>query len=346
MSQRDRRDFLRVSGAGALSLGSAIATTACGINTPARAGSDVDQGPRVAQAPPQQPPAPALFPGFQRDVLKTSATTINLVHGGKGRPLLLLHGWPQTHVTWHKIAPRFTQDFHVVVPDLRGYGDSGKPPEGVNHEGYSKRAMAQDQVEIMQQLGFETFAVVGHDRGARVAHRMALDHPARVTKLAVVDIVPTHKLYNTVTKEFATAYWWWFFLIQPAPLPETFLSTNAEFFINRAFGRAAPGVFIKEAVDAYLRAFRDPATIHAGCEDYRAAATIDLAHDDTDIGRKISCPVLALWAGKGPMHRLYNVLETWRERAANVTGKALPSGHFLPEEVPDETYMELKAFLG
>src|SRR5262249_36433754 len=312
----------------------------------ARAGSDSDRVPiPVAQAQTQQSPAPSLFPGFQRDVLKTSATTINLVHGGKGRPLLLLHGWPQTHVTWHKIAPRFTQDFHVVVPDLRGYGDSGKPPERGNHEGYSKRAMAQDQVEIMQQLGFETFAVVGHDRGARVAHRMALDHPTRVTKLAVLDIVPTHKLYNTVTRDFATAYWHWFFLIQPAPLPETLLSTNSEFYGQRTFGRGAHGVFTQEAVEAYLRAFRDLATIHAGCEDYRAAATIDLAHDDADIGRKISCPVLALWAGKGPMDRLYNVLETWRERAANVTGKALPGGHFLPEEIPDETYLELKAFL-
>ena len=345
MGHQDRREFLKVSSAGALALGGTIATTA-GITSPARAGAGPDQrGATLAQVQSQQPAAAPLFPGFQRAVLQTSATTINLVHGGKGRPVLLLHGWPQTHVTWHKIAPRLTQDFYVVVADLRGYGDSGKPPGGANHEGYSKRAMAQDQVEIMRQLGFDTFAVVGHDRGGRVGHRMALDHPARVTKLAVLDIVPTHKLYNTVTRDFATAYWHWFFLIQPAPLPETFLSTNADFFINRVFGRAAPGVFSKEAVDAYLRAFSDPPTIHAGCEDYRAAATIDLSHDDADLGRKISCPVLALWAAKGPMHRLYNVLETWRERAANVSGKALPSGHFLPEEVPDETYTELKAFL-
>lgn len=345
MGHQDRREFLKVSSAGALALGGAIASTA-GINSPARAGSDPDQGRATfAQVQSQQPAATSLFPGFQRAVLQTSATTINLVHGGKGRPVLLLHGAPQTHVIWHKIAPKLTQDFYVVAADLRGYGDSGKPPDGTNHEGYSKRAMAQDQVEIMRQLGFATFAVVGHDRGGRVGHRMALDHPTRVTKLAVLDIVPTHKLYNTVTRDFATAYWHWFFLIQPAPLPETVLSTNAEFFNNRAFGRAAPGVFIKEAVDAYLRARRDPATIHAMCEDYRAGATVDLSHDDADIDRKISCPVLALWAAKGPMHRLYNVLETWRERAANVTGKALPSGHFLPEEVPDETYAELKAFL-
>jgi haloacetate dehalogenase len=286
-----------------------------------------------------------LFPGFQRAVFQTSGAAINLVHGGEGPPVLLLHGYPQTHAIWHKIAPRLAQDFHVVVADLRGYGDSSKPPEGENHAGYSKRAMAQDQVEIMQQLGYEAFAVVGHDRGGRVGHRMALDHPGRVTKLAVLDIVPTHKLYNTVSREFATAYWHWFFLIQPAPLPETFLNGNTDFLLNRIFGQAAPGVFTKEAVDEYLRAFRDPATVHASCEDYRAAATIDLAHDDADIDRKVACPVLALWAAKGPMHRIYNVLETWQERASEVKGKALPGGHFLPEEAPEETYAELESFL-
>jgi haloacetate dehalogenase len=237
------------------------------------------------------------------------------------------------------------QDFHVVAADLRGYGDSSKPPEGENHAGYSKRAMAQDQVEIMQQLGYEAFAVAGHDRGGRVGHRMALDHPTRVTKLAVLDIVPTHKLYNTVTRGFATAYWHWFFLIQPAPLPETFLNGNTDFLLKRIFGQAPAGVFTKEAVDEYLRAFRDPATLHASCEDYRAAATVDLLHDDADIDRKVACPVLALWAADGPMHRLYDVLETWRERAANVTGRPLPGGHFLPEEAPEETYAELKSFL-
>jgi haloacetate dehalogenase len=286
-----------------------------------------------------------LFPGFQRAVLQTSGATISFVHGGIGRPVLLLHGYPQTHVTWHKVAPRLARDFYVVVPDLRGYGDSGKPPEGKNHEGYSKRAMAHDQVEVMQQLGFETFAVAGHDRGGRVGHRMALDHPSRVTKLAVLDIVPTHKLYNTVTREFAAAYWHWFFLIQPFPLPETLINSNSEFFINRIFGHAAPGVFTKEAVEAYLRSFSDPRTVHATCEDYRAAATIDLAHDDVDIDLKIACPVLALWAAKGAMHQMFDVLDTWRERASHVSGKALPGGHFLPEEVPDETYEELKTFL-
>jgi haloacetate dehalogenase len=197
----------------------------------------------------------------------------------------------------------------------------------------------------MQQLGYEAFAVAGHDRGGRVGHRMALDHPTRVTKLAVLDIVPTHKLYNTVTRGFATAYWHWFFLIQPAPLPETFLNGNTDFLLNRIFGQAPAGVFTKEAVDEYLRAFRDPATLHASCEDYRAAATVDLLHDDADIDRKVACPVLALWAADGPMHRLYDVLETWRERAANVTGRPLPGGHFLPEEAPEETYAELKSFL-
>jgi len=288
-------------------------------------------------------PSP-LFAGFSRATVKSNGTTINLMHGGNGRPVLLLHGWPQTLVMWHKVAPRLAQDFYVVAADLRGYGDSGKPPDGLNHIGYSKRAMAQDQVEVMTQLGFKEFSVVGHDRGGRVGHRMALDHSSRVKKLAVLDIVPTYTLYQTVTKDFATAYWHWFFLIQPAPLPETLLGNNVDFLFNQFFG-ASRAIFTTEAVAEYLRAFRDPATLHAACEDYRAAATIDLEHDEEDLGRKISCPLLLLWGEKGPMHRLYNVLGTWRERAVNVAGKALPSGHFLPEEVPDDTYAELKRFL-
>jgi haloacetate dehalogenase len=246
---------------------------------------------------------------------------------------------------WHKIAPRLANEFAVVIPDLRGYGDSSKPPGGADHFEYSKRAMAQDQVEVMTHLGFSNFAVVGHDRGGRVGHRMALDYPDRVTRLAVLDIVPTLKLYSTVTRGLATAYWHWFFLIQPAPFPETLLGNSAEYFINRAFGGGAAGVFTDEARAEYLRCFRDPATIHAVCEDYRAGASIDLEHDEADVDYKITCPMLALWAENGPMHRLYDVLETWRERAANVSGKALPGGHFLAEQVPEETLAELQAFL-
>jgi haloacetate dehalogenase len=248
---------------------------------------------------------------------------------------------------WHKIAPRLANDFSLVLPDLRGYGDSSKPPDGEDHFGYSKRATAQDQVEVMEQLGFKQFAVVGHDRGGRVAHRMALDHPERVTRLAVLDIAPTHKLYHNVSKAFATAYYHWFFLIQPAPMPETLIGNSAEFYLNSllGIGRLKPHAITPEAFSEYLRCFRDPATIHATCEDYRAAASIDLVHDDADMDRKVTCPVLALWGEKGVMHRMYDVVAVWRERAATVSGKALPCGHFLAEEAPEETLTDLRSFL-
>jgi haloacetate dehalogenase len=246
---------------------------------------------------------------------------------------------------WHKIAPRLAEDFSLVIPDLRGYGDSSKPPDGETHFGYSKRATAQDQVEVMTHLGFKQFAVVGHDRGGRVAHRLALDHAERVTKLAVLDIAPTYTLYHNVNKEFATAYYHWFFLIQAAPFPETLIGNDPEFYLDSLLGRLKPQAVTPGAFAEYLRCFRDPATIHATCEDYRAAASIDLVHDEADLDRKITCPVLALWAQKGAMHRMCDVVATWRERAVNVSGKALPGGHFLPEEAPEETFAELKAFL-
>ncbi|HKA54387.1 MAG TPA: alpha/beta hydrolase [Candidatus Binatia bacterium] len=286
-----------------------------------------------------------MFEGFTPTTIETTNAVIHLVKGGRGAPVLLLHGYPQTHVMWHKIAPRLAEDFSLVIPDLRGYGDSSKPPDGDNHFGYSKRATAQDQVEVMTRLGFEQFAVVGHDRGGRVAHRMALDHPGRVTKLAVLDIVPTHKLYQNVNKEFATAYYHWFFLIQAAPFPETLIGNDPEFYLNSLLGRLKPKAITPEAFTEYLRCFRDPATIHATCEDYRAAASVDLVHDEADMDRKVACPVLALWAQKGAMHRMYDVVAAWRERAVDVSGKALPGGHFLPEEAPEETLAELKAFL-
>lgn len=286
-----------------------------------------------------------MFEGFEHMTVETTSATINLVRGGKGSPVLLLHGYPQTHVMWHKIAPRLAEDFSLVIPDLRGYGDSGKPPDGENHFGYSKRATAQDQLEVMDRLGFKQFAVVGHDRGGRVAHRMALDHAEQVTKLAVLDIVPTYKLYHSVNKELATAYYHWFFLIQAAPFPETLIGNDPEFYLNSLLGRLKPRAITPEAFAEYLRCFRDPATIHATCEDYRAAAAIDLVHDEADMNHKVACPLLALWAEKGVVHRMYDVLATWRERAANVSGRALPGGHFLPEEAPEETSAELKAFL-
>jgi len=286
-----------------------------------------------------------LFPGFERSRVQTTGAVILVVSGGVGPPVLLLHGHPQTHALWHKLAPRLANEFSLVLADLRGYGDSSKPPSGENHSNYSKRAMALDQVEVMSALGFEKFAVVGHDRGGRVGHRMALDHPSRVTKLAVLDIVPTRALFNNVTREFATAYYHWFFLIQPAPLPETLIGNNVEFYLRQRFDPLMPNAVTPDAFLEYLRCFRDPATIHAACEDYRAAASIDLEHDEADLHRKVECPLLALWAERGAMHRLFDVTSTWRERAVNVQGKALPGGHFLPEESPDETLAELRAFL-
>jgi haloacetate dehalogenase len=285
------------------------------------------------------------FPGFEQFRIETSGATIHGVKGGSGPAVLLLHGWPQTLAEWHAVAPLLARDFTVIATDLRGYGASSKPADGTNHSGYSKRETARDQVEVMSQLGFERFAVVGHDRGGRVAHRMALDHAARVTRLAVLDIVPTLKVYSTVSKPLATLYFHWFLLIQPAPVPETLLGNNAEFFLRGLFGNMPAGTLPADIFAEYLRAFQDPATLHAMCEDYRAAASIDLEHDTADLATKISCPLLALWAERGAMHALYDVLATWRERAHDVRGKAMPGGHWLPEELAPDIYSELHAFL-
>ncbi len=304
-----------------------------------------------ATPPPTQAEPPArrhtanFFPGFDPIRIETSATTINGVKGGNGPPLLLLHGYPQSHLEWVRVAPMLAEHFTVIATDLRGYGDSGTPPDGDNHSGYSKREMARDQVEVMEQLGFPRFAVVGHDRGGRVAHRMALDHAERISRLAVLDIVPTQHVYSTVSKELATAYYHWFFLIQAAPFPETLIGANPDFVLARYFGRLVPAVIPAEIYAEYLRCYSDPATLHAMCEDYRAAAGIDLEHDEADIDRKVECPMLALWGANGAMHRLYEVLETWRPRAADVTGFAVPGGHWLPEERPQEIFDALLAFL-
>lgn len=288
-----------------------------------------------------------MFEGFEHKRIATSGAEINLVAGGEGPAVLLLHGYPQTHVIWHKVAPRLAEEFTVVAPDLRGYGDSAKPESDPEHCTYSKRAAARDQVEVMQALGFERFAVVGHDRGGRVGHRMALDHPQAVTELAVLDIVPTHRLFSSVNQAIATGYYHWFFLIQPGELPETLIGANPEYYVREKLRRwgADADAFAPEAVAEYVRCFRDPATVHASCEDYRAAASIDLVHDEADMHRLVECPVLALWGRDGLMHRHFNVLETWRERCADVRGRALPCGHFLPEEAPAETYAEVRAFL-
>jgi haloacetate dehalogenase len=285
----------------------------------------------------QDPGADArLFPGFQVSEVQTSGAGIHVVSGGQGPPLLLMHGAPQSHATWYKIAPDLAKEYTRIMIDLRGYGDSSKPEGGRNHENYSKRAMALDGVEVMKHFGYDRFAVVGHDRGGRVGHRMALDHSDKVTKLVVIDVVPTYKLFHNVTKEFATAYYHWFFLIQPAPFPETLINNSIDFYMGRGSGDAHP---------EYVRTFKNPATVHAMCEDYRAAASIDLEHDEADMNRKVECPLLALWAANGAMGKMYDVLSTWKERAANASGKGLPGGHSLQETTPDQTLAELRAFL-
>jgi haloacetate dehalogenase len=289
--------------------------------------------------------APEFFPGFRQQSIPTTGTTINVRIGGSGPPLLLLHGYPQTHIEWRKIAPELARTFTVVMPDLRGYGDSGKPADGENHVNYSKRAMALDQAEVMTALGFDRFAFVGHDRGARVGHRLALDHPDRVTKLALLDICPTLHMYNTTNRLFASFYYHWFFLIQPAPFPETLIGNNVEATLKQFMGAVMPAAIEPEAFAEYLRCFSDPAMIHASCEDYRAAATIDLVHDQADLDKKIACPLLLLWGARGLVGQMYDVPAVWRERAANVSGKALPCGHWVAEEVPNETLAELKTFL-
>jgi len=289
--------------------------------------------------------APQFFPGFRSIRVDTPEVQINGVIGGSGPPLLLLHGSPQTHITWRKVAPELAKHFTVVATDLRGYGDSGRPSDGRNHEGYSKRAMANDQVAVMRKLGFDEFAVVGHDRGGRVGHRMALDHPQSVTELAVLDIVPSYKVFTTVTREVATRYYYQFLLIQPSPIPETLIGNSAEFWLRTRMRDAIPDFVDDAAFAEYFRCFRTPENIHANCEDYRAYASIDLEHDQAELDKKVECPLLALWGSRGRLEPMYDVLSCWRERATNVRGKRIEATHWLPEEVPNEICVELNGFL-
>jgi len=277
-----------------------------------------------------------FFPGFKSFKVQTSGATINGVIGGQGPPILLLHGAPQSHVSWRLVAPKLAANRTVVVPDLRGYGDSSKPPDGENHANYSKRAMALDQVEVMRHFGFAKFPVIGHDRGGRVTHRMALDHADKVTHAGVLDIVPTHYLYTHFKIEFVQRYFHWFNYLRPAPGPENDLKAQTE--AQRA--RATSEIQIE-----YLRTAGDPANIHAMCEDYRASASIDLAHDEADMKKKIRCPLLVLWGEKGAMGPLYDVMAIWRERATKVSGKGLPAGHNLQEDVPDLVFAEIQTLL-
>jgi len=285
----------------------------------------------------------ALFPGFSRKTIRTTGARIALEHGGSGEPVLLLHGYPETHAMWHKVAPPLARDYTVVCPDLRGYGDSSKPKGLPDHSNYSKRAMAKDMVEAMAALGHESFHLVGHDRGGRVAHRLARDHGKRVKSLTVLDISPTLKMYESTTMQFAKAYYHWFFLIQEAPLPEKMLKAVGPAYIFKRLGRGKAGLkfFSKKAMAEYVRCF-DP---HSTCEDYRAAATIDLMHDKQDAGRKINMPLLAIWGKQGVIEALFDPIRDWREVASNVHGRHLPCGHFIPEEKPGELLAELRRFL-
>ena len=293
--------------------------------------------------------AQQLMAGFERFDLETDSNVrIHGVFAGEGPPVLLLHGHPQTHLTWHAVAPQLVRaGYTVVASDLRGYGDSSRPPADSRHLNYSKRSMAADQVAVMRALGHGRFSVIGHDRGGRVAHRMALDHAASVASVAVLDIAPTATMYARTDKEFATRYFWWFFLIQPAPLPERLIEGNLEFFLRSHLTAQSrtPGIPGEALIQEYLRCYRLPGTIQAICEDYRAAASIDLEHDAADDGRQLGMPLLALWGSRGVVGQLYDVAATWREKAKQVQGRALDCGHALQEEAPEQTADVLIEFL-
>lgn len=281
----------------------------------------------------------------QRDV---NGVRIHFRHGGSGPPLLLLHGYPQTHVIWHGVADALAREFTLVMPDLRGYGDSSKPPGDAKHETYSKRAMAKDMADLMTALGHPHFAVCGHDRGGRVAHRLVLDHPGRVSRLMLVDISPTITMFGATDKRFADAYYHWFFLAQPHPLPETLIGNNAQFYVDytlNGWGSGRRDIFAPEALAEYRRCFCDPAMIHAGCEDYRAASTIDLVHDQDHEVNKIGCPLHVVWGAHGVVGKLFSPIDDWQAKASvPVTGKALASGHFIPDESPQALLEEMQAF--
>lgn len=287
----------------------------------------------------------ANFATAQRDV---NGVTIHFQHGGSGPPLLMLHGYPQTHVIWHKIADRLAQYFTLVMPDLRGYGDSSKPAGAIDHANYSKRVMAQDMVALMNALGHARFQLCGHDRGGRVAHRLALDHRAAVERLMLIDIAPTLTMYEATDKAFATFYYHWFMLIQPAPLPETLIGSNAEFFLDYtlgSWGSNGASFITPEAMSAYRRAFCTAETIHATCEDYRASAGIDLVHDKADADNRIACPLHVIWGEHGVVGRLFDPIADWQAKSNGpVTGVTFAAGHFIPEQSPDLLLREMLAF--
>jgi haloacetate dehalogenase len=279
-----------------------------------------------------------MFPQFERHTIDVGGIHINCVKGGSGPALLLLHGHPQTHAIWHKVAPQLAERYTVIAADLRGYGDSGKPPGLPDHSNYSKRVMAEDQLRLMRHFGHDRFLVLAHDRGARVAYRMALDHPQAVSRLVTLDIAPTLAMYEQTSLAFATAYYHWFFLIRPAPFPETLINSHPGDYLRHTIGGRSAGLapFTDAAYAEYLRCLQDPATVHGICEDYRASAGIDLDHERADLaaGNKILCPMLALWGAHGTVGKCFDPLAEWQALAADVRGHALDCGHYIPEEAP------------
>jgi len=279
--------------------------------------------------------------GMRRSTVRANGIRMNVWTGGEGPTLVLLHGYPQTGQMWHKVSPTLMKRFNLIIPDLRGYGDSEKA-----RSGFDKKTMAKDIACLASELGHETFFLMGHDRGARVAHRLALDFPERVEKLIVLDIVPTHTIFSRTGRELAAAYWHWFYFQAP-DLPEIMIRNSAEPFLQTMFRSLS---WRPDAIDdllfaEYLRAFTLPGTIRCGLEDYRAAATIDYEDDERDLGTKLSCPVYTIWGQFGKMESLFDVVDTWKEKADNVVGKSLPCGHFIPEEAPDELLTEIVPFL-
>jgi len=292
----------------------------------------------------------ALFPHFRALQVEIDPTvTINAIVGGSGPPLLLLHGHPQTHAIWHRVAPRLAEQFTVVACDLRGYGESSKPQGAPDHANYSKRAMAADMVAVMQSLGFATFRVLAHDRGARVAHRLAQDHPQAVERMALLDIAPTLAMYEQTSDTFARAYWHWFFLIQPAPLPERLIEADPAAYVRDVMGKRSAGLapFDPRALAEYQRCLALPGAAHGICEDYRAAATIDLEHDrvDRDAGSRLALPLMVLWGEQGVVGRCFDPIAEWQRVAAEVQGGALPCGHYIAEEAPEMLLERVLPFL-
>ena len=285
---------------------------------------------------------------FPVEQVLTSAGRFQTRIGGNGPPLLLLHGHPQTHAMWHRVAPALAKRFTVVMMDLRGYGDSPRPASDVQHVAYSKREMALDALAVMRHFGFERFGVLAHDRGARVAHRLALDHPAAVSQMMLLDIAPTLAMYENTTLAFATAYWHWFFLIQPPPLPEALIDSDPVQYVRSVMGKRHAGLaaFAPDALAEYERCIQIAGTAHAICEDYRASSTIDLVHDRADIaaGRSLTQPVKVLWGEHGAVGQCFDVLALWHERATQVTGNSLPCGHYIAEEAPEPLIQQALEF--